>query len=192
MALAQLQAALARLFTDANLVEAFCREPRATAQRLGLRAKDAEIFAALDAAAVRNFVGALTRKRILDARKTLPLTYRALGSEFDTLLAAEIAGPPKPERGRADAALFADRLGARAAHGAATPAWIGDLARYEAAFLAFEQPGRGVAIRSFRFPLKILIGALLSDERPGEVAPRRSFGLWLRLAKSSGLVHWLW
>jgi len=192
VALAQLQAALARLFTDANLVEAFCREPGTTARRLGLTAKDAEIFAALDAAAVRNFASALTRKRVLDARKTLPLTYRALGPEFDSLLAAEIAEPSQPERRGADAALLADRLAARAAQGTVAPAWIGDLARYEAAFLAFERPERGVAILSFRFPLKILIGALLSGERPGRIAPRRSFGLWLRLRKSSGLIHVLW
>jgi len=192
MALAQLQTALARLFTDAGLVEAFCLDPLATARRLGLAAKDVEVFAALDAAAVQNFASTLTRKRILDVRKTLPLTYRALGSDFDTLLVAEIAGPPRPGRHRADAALLARLLAARAAQGAASPSWIGDLARYEATFLVFERPGRGVAIRSFHFPLKILIGALLSGERPGEVAPRPGFGLWLRLTKSSGLIHLLW
>jgi hypothetical protein len=173
--LAQTQRLLARLFTDADFRGDFFADPEA-AGRSGLET--------LDAGAVAHFSNSLTGKRLLDARKALPLTAKALGTQFAPLLRAQLQGPPRAGRHRADAAALVARLAA----GDASPAWIADLARYEMAFAEATAPGPLLILRRFRWPPQRLAAAALSGGTPG--APKMAFCLWLRLPGAPKLLHW--
>ena len=188
MALAQLQLALTRLFTDAALRDAFVAAPEAVARRLDLNAEDAAIVSALDPRAVEEFGDCLLRKRILDARKTLPLTAAALGEDFNHLMRAAIQVPPRTGRHRDDAREFTRRL---VAEGTIRPAWIIDLARYEMAFVEFQSPGTRLVLRHFRFPVGAIAKAIMVGAPPQNVARRAGFGVWLRLGRARPLNHWL-
>lgn len=174
MALAETQALLARLFTGADVRRDFFADPRATARRFGLSEAQAQTIAALDRAEVEAFASSLLGKRALDARKVLPLTSRVLGADFDRLLCEAIDGPPPKGRHRADAAALAASLAGKKD---VYPPWIGDLARYETAFVAAARPG--VVLRRFAWPVNDIARQLIAGARP-EIRPRRRVGLWLR------------
>ncbi len=183
MGLSQTQALLARLFTDARLRRAFFEGPRETARGFGLSESEAATLEALDRREVEDFARSLLGKRALDARKALPLTAKALGAAFDGLLFEAIEGPPAPERHRADAAALARLLAERDS----APAWIGDLARYEMAFVAAARPGAFFLLRRFVFPVDEIARALVAG-RPVETRPRGRVGVWLRAPW--GKLHW--
>jgi hypothetical protein len=173
MGLMQTQALLARLFTDAQFRGAFFGDPQGAAQRFGLSAEEAETLAALDRTEVQDFARSLLGKRALDARKVLPLAAKALGKDFDRLFFEAIEGPPSPQRHRADAAALARLLGSRNAE----PAWVGDLARFELAFVSAARPG--AFLRRFAWPVNDIARLLLASA-PVDVAPRPCIGFWFR------------
>lgn len=181
MGLRETQALLARLFTDAGLRRAFFEDPQAAARGLGLSGDDARTLAALDRREVEDFARCLLGKRALDAGKVLPLTARALGEDFDRLLFEAIEGPPSRERHRGDAAALARLLAARKLN----PAWTGDLARFEMAFVTAARPG--VFLRRFDWPINDVARQLLAGAHV-DVAPRRRFGIWFRAP--GGKLHW--
>jgi hypothetical protein len=174
MPLKETQALLALLYTDETFREAFFRAPLERARQFGLGEAEAESFARIDPAAVARFADCLKGKRTLDARKTLPLTHTALGARFDRELFAAISGPPRPGRHRADAAALARRLAC------AEPQWIGDLARFELAFVEAGARRNCLALRFFRYPVAEIAAQLACGEAPG-AARRPSVGVWLRL-----------
>ncbi len=173
MGLMQTQALLARLFTDADLRRAFFDDPQRTLRGFDLSEDEATALAALDKGEVEEFARCLLGKRALDARKVLPLTAKALGPDFDRLSREAIVGPPPPGRHRADAAALARLLTSRKL----SPGWIGDLARFEMAFVAAARPG--VVLRRFAWPVNDVTRQLLAGA-PVDVRPRRRFGIWLR------------
>ncbi|MBG0808548.1 hypothetical protein IY145_04085 [Methylosinus sp. H3A] len=180
MPLKETQALLARLYTDDVFREAFFRAPLECARRYGLGEAEAETLARIDRAAVARFADCLKGKRALDARKTLPLTQRALGARFDSALYAAISGPPAPGRHRADAAALARRLARFSAEGRAEPVWIGDLARFEMAFVTANSRRTGLWLRFFRYPVAEVATRLARGDEPG-ASRRPSVGVWLRL-----------
>jgi hypothetical protein len=182
MGLMRTQALLARLFTDAKLRRAFFEDPRGAARGFGLSEEEAETLAALDRREVEQFARSLLGKRALDARKVLPLTTRALGEDFDRLLFEAIDGPSSAERHRGDAAALTRLLAFRG-----EPAWIGDLARFEMAFVSAARPGALILLRRFAWPVDEIARQLLAGARP-QAAPHRRFGLWLRAP--GGNLHW--
>ncbi|MGJ0509689.1 MAG: hypothetical protein ACR652_21700 [Methylocystis sp.] len=184
MGLSQTQALLARLFTDATARRAFFANPEATAMGLGLDAAEARTLARLDRREVESFARSLLGKRALDARKATPLTARALGDAFDPLLFEAIEGAPAPDRHRADAAALAALLASRAGE----PPWIGDLARYEMAFVAAARPGAVFLLRRFAWPVDDLSRKLMAGEPIGETAPRGRVGVWWRAPR--GRLFW--
>ncbi len=184
MALGETQALLARLFTDAQTRRAFFADPQATGLRFGLSETEALTLAALDRQEVEIFAESLLGKRALDARKTLPLTAKGLGDRFDQLLSVAIDGPPAPERHRADAASLARFL---AGDGASEPSWIGDLARYEMAFISAARPGAFLLLRRFAYPVNHIARQLAAGAHV-DVSPRACVGLWLR-APRGRLFH---
>jgi hypothetical protein len=191
MALAQVQAALARLFTDEAARNAFLEDPQSSARALGLDDDDAATLAGLAPQAIRRFAGGLAAKRVLDARKMTPLTARVLGPAFAEHFHAATA-PLAPGAGRvAQARALAERLAAAARAGAVAPEWIGDLARYEAAFVEASHRWFGVRLLLFRFP----IGAIASQrrgERPIDAPGRQAtFGVWAR-TPGGRLLHRVW
>lgn len=184
MGLRETQTLLARIFTDAGARRDFFADRVAVAVRFGLSEKEAETFATLDRREVEAFARSLLGKRVLDARKALPLTAKALGKDFDALLDELIDGPPAPERHRADAAALVQFLAAR---GELSPPWIADLARFEMAFISAARPGAVFLIRRFDYPVNDIARQLLSGARPDDRLSGR-FGFWLR-APGGKLIH---
>jgi hypothetical protein len=175
------QALLARLFTDAKLRRAFFEDPQGAARSFGFSDGDAATLAALDKREVEEFARCLLGKRALDVRKILPLTAKALGEDFDRLLFEAIDGPPSPDRHRGDAAALARLLAARKSE----PAWIGDLARFEMAFVSAARPG--IIFRRFGWPINDIARQLLAGAQV-VAAPGRRLGLWFRLP--GGRLYW--
>jgi hypothetical protein len=175
MGLMETQALLARLFTDAQARRAFFAAPEDFARRSGLNPEEAEAMARLDPEETEAFAASLLGKRVLDARKALPLTAKTLGKDFDRLLVEALQGPPAPERHRADAAALTGLLSSRVFD----PPWIADLARYEMAFVSAARPGAVMILRRFAYPVDEIARQLVAGARPS-VRPRRRLGLWLR------------
>lgn len=179
MALAQAQALLARLFTDARLRRAFFQDAIGVAKDFGLDDEDARRVATIDRREVEDFAKSLFGKRALDARKTMPLTARALGVHFNRLFFEAIDGPPAPGRHRADAAALTRRLVALSARGETQPAWIADLARYELAFVTAARPGAVLLFRRFHYPVATIAAQLLAGAAI-DASKRATFGIWMR------------
>jgi hypothetical protein len=186
MALAQLQAALARLVTDAEARAAFARDSETAARALGLDAGDAGSLAALAPRALERFAGSLMAKRVLDARKLLPLTAMALADEFGPALRRTLTGPP--------VGAAADALGlvaALAREPRPLQPWIGDLARYEGAFVVAREWGFGIRVLCFRYPVALIGMALATGERNCAISPHGGVALWARLP-GGVLIHRAW
>ena len=186
MALGEVQTALARLLTDTAARAMFARDPLSAGRSLGLDEADARSVAALPPHALDRYGASLKSKRALDARKLLPLTALALGDDFAPRLREVL--PARPGGAVADAIALVSRL---AADTAASPPWIGDLARYEAAFIAARRRPWGVQLRRFRYPVPSIAAALHRGVSPSVVAPRPTLGLWAR-APGQALVHRCW
>jgi hypothetical protein len=191
MALGELQAALARLFTDEAARADFLCDPRAAGRALGLDQSDAETLALVAPRALRQFADALRAKSVAAARKRTPLTARALGEAFAdhwrdalTLLSAGA--------NRADEAhALAARLAALAKSCRAVPEWIGDLARYEAAFVEAAHRPFGVRILLFRFPVGRIAARLQDGGAVGDCAAKTTLGVWTR-RPGGRLFHRVW
>ena len=191
MALSDVQAALALLFTDEAARADFLRDPQAAGRALGLDARDAETLAHLAPCAVRQFAGSLKAKSALDARKRMPLTAQALGEAFADHW--RVARAPLPAgASRADEAhAFAARLTTLAGAGQLAPPWIGDLARYEAAFVEAAQRRSGARLRVFRFPVGRIAASLHAGEAIGDCAAGTALGVWARWP-GGRLFHRIW
>jgi hypothetical protein len=188
MGLAEVQAALARLFTDEPLRARFFADPMSVGHEFGLDDREARDLAGLSREHVSQFAATLRRKRIDDARKVLPLTARALGDAFADCLLAAIDGPGSPSRHRDDARALVDRL----ARSDIDPPWAADLARYEWTFR--EATGRrvGMILRRFRYPVARLAEAIRRDESLADIRLRPALGIWLRIPGRRGVIHRLW
>jgi hypothetical protein len=178
MALAEVQKALARLFTDAALREVFLSDPQHGAARLGLDAIDARLLGAIAPKELRSFVASLSAKRALDARRRTPLVAAALANRFETHFEAASSRSDADVVEQADA--LARRLSALARDGQIEPCWIGDLARYEAACVAASNKRFFVRAHWFRYPIGVIVTALLAGAAMADIPSRRSLGVWLR------------
>ena len=75
------------LFTNAPFRREFFAHPERAALDFGLTEDEASTLKAVEAKSVAQFVDSLSQKRLADARKTLPMTARALGAQFERLTA---------------------------------------------------------------------------------------------------------
>jgi hypothetical protein len=191
MALREVQAALARLFTDEAARAAFFDDPHGAGRAHGLDDNDAKLLASLAPEALRQFAGSLKAKRALDARKAMPLTAKALGEAFVGHWRAVDALPPAGAGRARQAQALAARLAKLSGARMVDPRWIGDLARYEAAFAAASRRRFGLRLLWFRHPVGMIAASLHGGVRVGDVAPRTTFGVWARLP-AGRLFHRLW
>ena len=188
MALGTVQAALARLFTDEAAREAFIKDPHGAARAFGLDKNEAATFAELAPQAIERFARSLGGKRILDARKMTPLTAQALGAAFAEHFRAATANLA-PGAGRvAETWALARRLGAI---GGADAPWIGDLARYEAAFVEAAHRRFGVRLLQFRFPVALIAAKLQARLAVDDSEPKTTLAVWLRMP-AGRLLHRVW
>jgi hypothetical protein len=192
MALADVQAVLARLFTDAPFRDAFFADPAAVGRSCGLDQAEARTLSELSHGEVDGFAATLTRKRIGDVSKVLPLTARVLGAAFNNHVRPALAGAARPGRHCDDARAVAIRLRRLARDGALDPPWAADLARYEAAFSDAARRRTCVLVRRFHFPVAALAMTLMRGAPAAEAEPRMTIGLWLRWPGRHGVLHQVW
>jgi hypothetical protein len=186
MPLAEIQTALARLFTDADARESFGREPGAAGRALGLDDSDARALASLAPHALEDFAASLNAKRALDARKLLALTAQAFGPAFGPRLRAVLDGSP---RGAAADALAL--IASLSNDGAVSAPWAVDVARYEAAFIEMGRRRWGFLVRRFAYPAPVIAVALGRGETFAAIAPRAALAFWAR-APGGRLMHRYW
>jgi hypothetical protein len=98
-------------------------------------------------------------------------------------LAARAAAPPKNN-------LAACPLALAKAHRVA-PEWIGDLARYEAAFVEAAHRRFGVRVLLFRFPVGRIAARLQDGGAVGDCAAKTTLGVWTR-RPGGRLFHRVW
>ncbi len=177
MALAEVQKALARLFTDKAAREAFLADPQSAAATLGLDKADATLLSTMAPQELRRFSASLASKRALDARKWTPLVAAALGARFGPLFAAVPGSGADPAR---QAEAFAVHLSMLAKQRKIEPPWIGDLARYEAACVTAGRPRLAFRVRLFCYPVGLIAVAVARGAPVSEARPGLTCGLWLR------------
>jgi hypothetical protein len=192
MALADIQAVLARLFTNAPFRDAFFADPAAVGRSCGLDPAEARTLMDLSRGEVDGFAATLTRKRIGDVSKVLPLTARVLGAAFGGHVRPALAGAARPGRHYDDARAVTDRLGRLARDGALEPPWAADLARYEAAFSDAARRRMCVLVRRFRFPVARLAMAIMRGAPVADATPCMTIGVWVRWPGWRGVFHRAW
>jgi hypothetical protein len=192
MALAAVQAILARLFTDAPFRSAFFDDPIAVGRSCGLDPAEARSLAEVSRKEVEEFAATLRRKRVADVRQVLPLTARALGDAFADYVRPAIAGPARAGRHRDDARAVAGHLRRLARSRELAPPWVADLVRYEAAFSEAQRRPACMLVRCFRFPVAALAAAILVGAPTVGIEPRMTVGLWLRWPGRRGAFHRVW
>jgi hypothetical protein len=190
MALAAVQAALARLFTDEHLRAAFLDDPHAASLALGLDDVDRATLSMLAPHELRRFSASLMGKRTLDARKVAPLTAQTLGKDFAAKLRIAMKGPSMGPRGASDIAALADLLRQEAASGELSPPWVADLARYEAACLQAPRSA-GLSVRIFAWPVGRVVTALRLGTTPRDAHRGVTLCVWFRPRRASRLRHWI-
>jgi len=192
MALADVQAILARLFTDAAFRASFFGDPVTVGRALGLEAGEANALGELSRDEVEQFAAIIRRKRADDVRKVLPLTARALGGAFDRHVLATTVGAVRPGRHRDDACALVDRLSRLARSNELEPPWIADLARYEVAFGEVLHRSACLLVHRFRFPVARLAAAIHRGGPTGDIKPRMTIGVWLRVPGPRRIFHRVW
>jgi hypothetical protein len=191
MALGEVQAALARLFTDENARATFFRDPRIGGRALGLDEKDAATLAGLAPQAIGQFARSLKAKRMLDLRKAMPLTALALGEAFADHFRGATSSSHQGADRLTDAKALAARLVALAKTREASPAWIGELAHYEAAFIEAAKRPFGLRILALKYPIGHIAASLYAGAPVGAVARFATFALWAR-RPGGRLLHRVW
>jgi hypothetical protein len=192
MALADVQAILAHLFTEAPFRDTFFADPVAVSRSCGLDAAEAQTLAELSRQEVDGFAGTLQGKRIADVRKMLPLTARALGNAFADHVRPAVAGATRPGRHRDDARAVADHLRRMAQSHKLMPPWAADLARYEAAFAEAQRRRGCLLVRRFRFPVAALVATILRGAPTADIKPRITVAIWLRGPDGRRVFHRVW
>jgi len=145
--LAHLQAALARLYTDAAARAELRHAPGEFAARHGLDEKEVAEIAREVLGEVDDFAQALKRKRFSEAARSMPLARELLGGRFDSLF-DEFAAltPTRSARNPALDALAFERW-LLAGNRAALPSAESDTLRYELAWLTMQHTNRRILVR---------------------------------------------
>jgi hypothetical protein len=177
MPLVELQTALAHLYTDTAAAELFARDPAAFAREHKLTERELAQLQSLPAKRIRSYARSLTRKRINEARRLLPLTAKALGTAFDMLFShyASTALLDEHPRYVRDACSFARFLEVQGVESA-----VNAVARFETANLQARMSRALFRIESFAVRLPDIIHALGHNENWRTVPLGRSFALWIR------------
>ncbi len=192
MALADVQAVVARLFTEAPFRASFFDNPVAVGRASGLDPAEAQALSELSRSEVDGFAATLRRKRVADVRSVLPLTARALGAAFGDLARPAVASAAGPGRHRDDARAVVERLRGLARCYRLEPPWAADLAGYEATFGVAQRRQACLLVRRFRFPVAALAVAILGGAPITDVEPCMTVAIWVRWPGRHGVFHRAW
>jgi hypothetical protein len=181
MSLTDLQNFLARLYTDENLRRDFLREPENCGAENNLSADEIAQIKQILPEQIEFFADSLVYKRLREVEKLLTLTRKAAGKNDFEKYFREFAGnfqPSSIKKHFEDAMEFAAFLAARKIE----PLWIVDLAKFEAARLAFYHGGRRILIKKFAYDIREILKAVSNKEaNSNKKFPRRqTFAVWFR------------
>jgi len=151
MALAALQSALARLYTDAAERAALRADSAAFGARFGLSKEDSATLARDVLGAAEDFAGTLYGKRFHEAARSLPLAGEVLGPRFAPAFADYAVATAGLARSPAqDALAFHDWLTANQA--AELSSVDRDALRYEQGWLLMQHTARRCLLRWLLVP----------------------------------------
>ncbi len=183
MSLSELQRMLARIATASTLREQFLDDPEGVAVSEGWDTHLACLLATVPRDRLRQYGESLVNKRCHEAARCLPLTFKALGAlRFHTLF-REYAGESTtrgPARHRDDAISFARVLRGERTYVKDDPAWLADLAAYEAASLRAADPRRRIVFLHLRRSPREISEAARSGDSTVVVQRRSSLIVWIR------------
>jgi hypothetical protein len=186
MNLPEFQRILARIVTTPGLGERFLDNPEVVAVSEGWDANLARLLATIPPHQLRQYGESLVNKRSRVSASYLPLTFKALGdSRFRALFRdhARVSTPQGPARHRDDAIAFAEKLRSERPEAPKHPAWLADLAAYEAASLLAGIPGRRFSVVRLRYSPRDIAEAALSGKTADNVPRRFSLIVWIRLTR---------
>lgn len=176
MGLAEIQSALAKLYTDSELRVRFLEDSANVCRELGLKSEDAEHLSKISHDELGFFSDSLIWKRIGEAEKLLPLINKALGEKFrkEFQSFASTYNPTEVKKHLEDAIAFCDYLEKKI-----EIKWIADLIRFEKARLQFGAFNRRLIVRRFLYEV-------LNDNGIAETPIKKKWiGIWFRFNKKS-------
>lgn len=138
MALAELQAALARLSTDPAARALFIGDPQAFADAAGLSPEELASLREMAESSLKVFAHSLLHKRSHETARAMPLTREALGGEYGRTFEAFAATHPVARDPAIDALRFLEWLPRQRAGGGGAC----EAARYERAWLLMRRTDR--------------------------------------------------
>jgi hypothetical protein len=192
MGLADVQRALARLYTETELRAHFFAAPEAVGATLGLTAAEIEQLKPLSQAQTERFGRALQHKRRNEVEQLLPLSRRALGQRFGALFQAHAdRWVPSGIHKHVDDALTFAATAARSLHGEDVEfEWLAELLRYEAACLRAYHGRRSLYCALFRMPIRRIAAQIAASGQSGQYEPVPSMPcllIWARLRRNAPL-----
>jgi len=185
MPLAEVQVALARLFTDAAARDQLRKDPGAAATAWNLSSEELQLLERIEPRQVEFFARSLRVKRFNEVIRLLPRTHQALGKEYAELFHCfALTGVPSGlHKHRQDAIDFARYLEQVALPARTDRQWLVDLVRYERGWLTAWSPDRQFV--AMRFPRDI--------RQPQPTHPesdtRSYLAVWYRLRPRGPLRH---
>lgn len=190
MGLAQMQAALARLYTDNALRERFVAAPEAVGAEFGLSREEAQQLAEQCAPQIDRFAASLHSKRWNEIVKLFPLTHRVLGAGLLRFFRcyADTYVPQGIKKHREDAIAFAEFVGRTATLEEGEPWWALELLRYEKASLLLRGENCRWHLCRFRCAVDQLAQVLLTrQEEPPAPSSQVRILFWFRLTRRGRL-----
>lgn len=170
MSLLEQQNLLARLYTDADLREAFLENPHSIAAEFGLTREEAQSITAILPDEVTFFSRSLVYKRLREVEKLLPICRNVLGDEFARLFEefSSDYNPTSIKKHLDDALAFTGWL-----LGRETSPLVRDAARFESAKHRFFASNR-------RFSYCLLGHDFRRGFDSEKYLPRKTLALWFR------------
>jgi len=203
MGLAEVQTALARLYTDRSARQLLQENEHGFAQSAGLSLAEVSQLRSMTQE-IEEFARSLIAKRLGEVRKRLPVSSRVLaGKDFASLFhryangeASECSASAKVAPGRDphrdDAVQFVTFLIQHGLQLPTAPAWTIDLLRYESAWLLMADPRRRCLVQRFQFPMQSLVRRLTTDLSTYDFRSRTSLCLWWRYRYDGRTRHVCW
>jgi hypothetical protein len=179
MGLAEIQIALARFYTDAELRKHFLEDSKSVGRELNLSDDEIEQLSAISSEELSFFADSLVWKRLNEVEKLLPLSRKVLKEEFIDLFHffAPTYNPTTIKKHLEDAIAFCEYLKKEV-----KTDWIVDLIRFEKTRLEFNGLEKRLMIAHFNYDLRDTIEKNETIKPPHK---RTWIGVWLRLTKKS-------
>lgn len=185
MSLLEQQNFLARLYTDENLRKDFLAEPGKIGAENDLDENEIRELAGIVPAELNFFADSLFWKRLREAEKFLPLTKRALETDFEKYfrLFANQFLPKTIKKHLEDAFRFCEYLQTAEIEFV----WKKELARFEQARLVFNSGEKDFVCRTFDFDIRQIVKHLADGDgaAKNDFPQRKTYAVWLRAGKRS-------